>query len=200
MGNIAKTKAIRVLRSQGGTLRTSDILGLGIHPRTLYELRDSGKVTQITRGVYRLAEEPPTENIELTAAAMRVPDGVICLISALSFHRITNEVPHEVYLAIPKGRQKPKLDYPPIRVFRFSSEAYSAGIEKHAIDGTQVKIYSIEKTVADCFKFRNRIGLDVALEALRICIRNKGSRQKILEFARVCRVERVIRPYLEAIQ
>lgn len=200
MENIAMTKAIRTLRSHGGTLRTSDILRLGIHPRTLYELRDSGQVTQITRGVYRLADEPLTENIELTAAAMRVPDGVICLISALSFHHITNEVPHEVYLAIPKGRQKPKLDYPPLRVFRFSPDAYAAGIEEHAIDGTKVKIYSMEKTVADCFKFRNRIGLDVALEALRLCIRNNGSRKKILEFARVCRVERVIRPYLEAMQ
>jgi len=200
MENIAKTKALRALRSNGRTLRTSDILALGIHPRTLYELRDSGEITQITRGVYRLSDDPPAENIELIAAAMRVPDGVICLISALSFHRITNEVPHEVYLAIPKGRQKPKLDYPPLRVFRFEPEAYSSGIEQHAIDGTKIKIFSMEKTVADCFKFRNRIGLDVALEALRLCIRNKGSRKKILEFARVCRVERVIRPYLEAIQ
>lgn len=200
MENIAKTKALKTLRSHGGTFRTSDILHFGIHPRTLYELRDSGKITQITRGIYRLADQPPTENIELTAASMRVPDGVICLISALSFHRITNEVPHEVYLAIPKGRQKPKLDYPPLRVFRFSPDAYSAGIELHTIDGTKTKIYSMEKSVADCFKFRNRIGLDVALEALRLCIRNKGSRKKILEFARICRVECVIRPYIEAIQ
>ncbi len=198
--DIAKTKALKTLRLHGGTLRTSDILGLGIHPRTLYELRDSGQITQITRGVYRLSDEPPTENIELIAATIRVPDGVICLISALTFHRITNEVPHEVYMAIPKGRQKPKLNYPPLRIFRFAPEAYSSGVELHSMEGTRIKIYSMEKTVADCFKFRNRIGLDVALEALRHCIRNKGSRKKILEFARVCRVERVIRPYLEAIQ
>lgn len=200
MTNITEKKAIKTFRSEGGTLRTSDILRLGVHPRTLYKLRDSGKITQITRGVYRLADMPPVENIELAAAAMRVPDGVVCLISALSFHRITTEVPHEVYLAIPKGRQKPTLDYPPIRVFRFSYETYPAGIERHFAGGTEIKVYSMEKTVADCFKFRNRIGLDVALEALRLCIRNKGSRKKILEFARVCRVERVIRPYLEAIQ
>ncbi|HMM79238.1 MAG TPA: type IV toxin-antitoxin system AbiEi family antitoxin domain-containing protein [Pyrinomonadaceae bacterium] len=200
MENIAAKKAIKILQSHGGALRTSDILGLGIHPRTLYELRDTGRITQITRGVYQLSDEPTAENIELIAAAMRVPDGVICLISALSFHRITNEVPHEVYLAIPKGRQKPRLDFPPLRVFRFEPEAYSSGVEQHAIEGTSIKVYSMEKTVADCFKFRNRIGLDVALEALRLCIRNKGSRKKILEFARVCRVERVIRPYLEAIQ
>lgn len=200
MENAAKSKAIRTLRSHGGALRTSDILRLGIHPRTLYELRDNGQITQITRGVYRLSDEPPAENIEIIAAAMRVRDGVVCLISALSFHRITNEVPHEVYLAIPKGRQKPILNYPPLRVFRFTPEAYSTGIEQHVIDGTKVKIYSMEKTVTDCFKFRNRIGLDVALEALRLCLRNHGSRKKLLEFARVCRVERVILPYLEAIQ
>lgn len=200
MENAAKSNAIKTLRSHGGALRTSDILRLGIHPRTLYELRDNGQITQITRGVYRLSDEPPAENIEIIAAAMRVRDGVVCLISALSFHRITNEVPHEVYLAIPKGRQKPKLNYPPLRVFRFTPEAYSSGIEHHKIDGTKVKIYSMEKTVADCFKFRNRIGLDVALEALRLCLRNKGSRKRLLEFARVCRVERVILPYLEAIQ
>ena len=131
--DIAKTKALKTLRLHGGTLRTSDILGLGIHPRTLYELRDSGQITQITRGVYRLSDEPPTENIELIAATIRVPDGVICLISALTFHRITNEVPHEVYMAIPKGRQKPKLNYPPLLIFRFAPEAYSSGVELHSM-------------------------------------------------------------------
>lgn len=200
MTNITEKNAIKTFRAQGGTLRTSDILRLGVHPRTLYQLRDSGRVTQITRGVYRLSDMPPAANIELAAAAIRVPDGVVCLISALSFHRITTEIPHEVYLAIPKGRQKPKLDYPPLRVFRFSSETYSAGIERHFAGRTEIKVYAMEKTVADCFKFRNRIGLDVALEALRLCLGKNGSRKTILEFARLCRIEKVILPYLEATQ
>ena len=132
--------------------------------------------------------------------AKRVPTGVVCLISALSFHNITSEIPHEVYLAIPTGKEKPKVNFPPTRVFHFSPETYSAGIEEHVLDGVKIKIYSKEKTIADCFKFRNRIGLDVALEALRQCISKGGSRKKILDFARICRVEHVIRPYLESIQ
>ena len=192
--------ASQIFRKHGGTLRTSEILRLGVHPRTLYHLRASGEITQLSRGVYRLADLPPLENSDLTAVAKRVPTGVICLISALSFHNITNEIPHEVYLAIPTGREKPKLNFPPTRVFHFSPETYSTGIEEHILDEVKIKIYSKEKTIADCFKFRNRIGLDVALEALRQCISKGGSRKKILDFACICRVEHVIRPYLESIQ
>lgn len=193
-------EASRIFRKHGGTLRTSEILRLGVHPRTLYQLRDRGQVVQLSRGVYRLAGLPPLENSDLAAAAMRVPDGVICLISALSLHKITTEIPHEVYLAIPTGKEKPKMDFPPTRVFHFSRETYSAGVEKHQMDGHKIKVYSMEKTVADCFKFRNRIGLEVALEALRLCIRKGGSRRKIVDFSRICRVGKVIRPYLEATQ
>lgn len=193
-------KASRIFREHGGTLRTSEILRLGVHPRTLYQLREGGKVVQLSRGVYRLADLPPLENSDLAAAAMRVPDGVVCLVSALSFHKITTEIPHEIYLAIPTGKEKPKVDFPPTRVFHFSTKTYSVGVEKHQTDGRKIKIYSMEKTVADCFKFRNRIGLDVALEALRLCIGKGGSRRKIVDFARLCRIENVIRPYLEATQ
>ena len=193
-------KASRVFREHGGTLRTSEILRLGVHPRTLYQLRESGQVVQLSRGVYRLADLPPLENSDLAAAAMRVPDGIVCLVSALSFHKITSEIPHEIYLAIPTGKEKPKVDFPPMRIFHFSAETYAVGVEKHQMDGFKIKVYSMEKTIADCFKFRNRIGLDIALEALRLCIRKGGSRRKILHFARICRVERVIRPYLEATQ
>jgi len=190
----------RIFREHGGTLRTSEILRLGVHPRTLYQLRDSGNVIQLSRGVYRLADLPPLENSDLAAAAIRVPDGIVCLVSALAFHKITPEVPHEIYLAIPTGKEKPKVDFPPMRIFHFSKETYSAGIGQHKMDGQKIRVYSMEKTVADCFKFRNRIGLDVALEGLRQCLRKGGSRRKIMEFARICRVERVIRPYLEATQ
>lgn len=191
--------ASQIFRKHGGTLRTSEILRLGVHPRTLYHLRDSGRVNQLSRGVYRLADLPPLEHSDLATIARRVPAGVICLISALSFHQITNEIPHEVYLAITTGKEKPKVDFPPTRVFHFSPESYAAGIEEHVLDKVKIKIYSREKTIADCFKFRNRIGLDVALESLRQCISKGGSRKKILEFAGICRVEHVIRPYLESI-
>ncbi len=196
----AEKTAMNIFREHGGILRTSEILQRGIHPRTLYKLRDSSQIIELSRGIYRLAALTPLENSDLIVAAKRVPVGVICLISALSFHGITNEIPHEVYLAIPKGREKPHLEFPPTRVFHFSPATYSAGIEQHILDGNGVKVYSKEKTIADCFKFRGRIGLDTAIEALRQCIAKGGSRKKILEFAGICRVKNIIRPYLEAIQ
>src|SRR5476649_1020968 len=113
MNICADQKASEIFRKHGGTLRTSEILRLGVHPRTLYHLRESGKITQLSRGVYRLADLPPLENSDLATMAKRVPTGVICLISALSFHEITTEIPHEVYLAIPTGKEKPKINFPP---------------------------------------------------------------------------------------
>ena len=195
----AQENTSRIFRKHGGILRTSEILRLGVHPRTLYELRDNGKIVQLSRGIYRLADLPPLENSDLAAVAKRVQTGVICLISALSFHNITNEIPHEVYLAIPTGREKPNLKFPPARVFHFSAQSYAAGVEEHLFGGERIRIYSKEKTIADCFKFRNRIGLDVTLEALGRCIGKGGSLKKILEYAHLCRVEKVIRPYLEII-
>ena len=189
-----------IFHRYGGILRTSELLKLGVHPRTLYQMRESGEVVELSRGVYRLAELPELESSDLVAVARRVPSGVICLVSALSFHALTTEIPHEVYLAILRGKEKPRLDYPPTRVFHFSPESFSAGVEEHRADGNLIKVYSPEKTIADCFKFRNKIGLDVAIEALKMCLAKNGSHKKILEFARLCRVEKVIRPYLEAIQ
>jgi predicted transcriptional regulator of viral defense system len=200
MASPAQKEAFHIFRKHGGVLRTSEILNLGIHPRTIYQLRDNADIVELSRGVYRLAELPPLDNSDLITVAKRVPSGVACLLSALSFHGITDEIPHEVYIAVPKGKEKPKLNFPPTRVFHFSPETYSAGIEEHELERNQVKVYSKEKTIADCFKFRNRIGLDVALSALRNCLGKGGSRREILHFSRVCRVENVIRPYLEAIQ
>ena len=194
------TDAIRIFRNEGGTLRTSDALKMGIHPRTLYRLRDDLKVTEISRGVYRLTDLPSLENGDLVAVAKRAPSGVVCLISALHFHGITTEIPHEVYIAVRKGKEKPHIVFPPVRAFHFSPETYAAGIEEHIAGGVRIKVYSPEKTVADCFKFRNRIGLDVAVEAAKMCLAHGGSLRKILKFAEVCRVAKIIRPYLEAIQ
>ena len=128
-----------------------------------------------------------------------MPQSVICLISALAFHELTTQIPHEVHLALTRTSREPVLEYPPIRIYRFSKESFAAGIEIHFIDDVSVRIYSAEKTLADCFKFRNKIGLDVALESLRMYrARRRPELQKVLEFARICRVEKVVRPYLEA--
>ena len=192
-------KARAIFRDHGGTLRTGEALDAGVHPRTLYELRDVGELIQLARGVYRLAEMPPLSHPDLATVCKRVPQGVICLISALAFHELTTQIPHVVHLAITRTARTPSLEYPPLQVYRFSGQAYEAGIETLTSDGIKVRIYSAEKTLADCFKYRNKIGLDVAIEALRTYRSQRGGRlQQVLEYARICRVEQVIRPYLEA--
>ena len=199
MGDLGKNKLIEVFERNGGTLRASEAIGYGIHPRDLYKLRDAGKILQLSRGLYRLAEVEESGNTDLTSVARRVATGVICLISALSFHEITSEIPHEVFVAVPRRKESPRIDFPPVRVFHFSDETILAGVETHLIGNVPVKIFSPEKTVADCFKFRNRIGLSVAIEGLKMCLAKNGSRARILDYARVCRVEKIISPYLEAI-
>ena len=192
-------EARQVFRARGGILRTREALESGIHPRTLYAMRHSGELERRARGVYRLADMPPLSNPDLAMVGTRVPQGVVCLISALAFHDLTTQIPHLVHLALPRNTRTPKLDHPPLQVYRFSTEAFNTGVETHTIEGIDVRVYSPEKTLADCFKYRNKIGLDVAIEALRSYRRRRGARlQRVLEFARVCRVEAVIRPYLEA--
>ncbi|MBN1594070.1 MAG: type IV toxin-antitoxin system AbiEi family antitoxin domain-containing protein [Candidatus Coatesbacteria bacterium] len=193
-------RAIEVFRNQGGLLRTSEAMELGIHQRTLYLMRDKGVVENLSRGLYRLAEMPPPGRPDLVTVALKVPKGVICLISALAFFDVTTQIPHEVHVAVLLNARIPRLRYPPIRAFRFGVKAFSAGIEGHEIDGVPVQIYCLEKTVADCFKFRNKIGLDVAIEALKECrMRREFNIDKLMGFARICRVGNVIRPYIEAV-
>ncbi|HUT03246.1 MAG TPA: type IV toxin-antitoxin system AbiEi family antitoxin domain-containing protein [bacterium] len=193
-------KAKDIFCHSGGILRTKDALKTGIQPRTLYAMRDAGLVEKVSRGLYRLPNIPPIGNPDLVTVALRIPEAVICLISALTFFEVTTQVPHEVHIARIKGAEPPRLVHPPVRVFWFSRKAFSAGIETHPIDGVPVRIYCLEKTVADCFKFRNKIGLDVVIEALKECrTRRDFSIDKLMEFARICRVSNVIRPYLEAL-
>jgi predicted transcriptional regulator of viral defense system len=172
----------------------------GIHRRTLYALRDAGVLEQFGRGLYRLADGAPLGSPDLVAVSLHVPKGVVCLISALAFHEITTQVPHEVQIAIPQDNRRPRVDYPPTRVFRFSTNSFNAGVETHRLDGVPIRIYSREKTLADCFKYRSTVGLDTALEAVRL-YRQQGrvNVNRLLEFAKVCRVSRVMRPYLEAL-
>jgi predicted transcriptional regulator of viral defense system len=178
----------------------SEALAAGMTRYTLYSLRDRGVIEQVSRGVYRLAELPPIGNPDLVTVALRIPDAVICLVSALAFHGLTTQIPHQVSFALPRASRPPALDFPPIAPHRFADAAYQAGVEDHLIDGVRVRIYSAEKTLADCFKFRNRIGMDVVLEALRFCMARKEFNQgDLLRYARICRVEQVMRPFLEAL-
>jgi predicted transcriptional regulator of viral defense system len=196
----SRQKAINLFRERGGTLRTSEALRLGIHPRTLYALRDAGALEQLSRGLYRLSEMPPLAHPDLVTVALKVPQAVICLLSALAFHELTTQIPHAVHIAVESRAEAPRLGYPPLRVFWFSGLAWREGIETHMLDDVPVRIYSPTKSVADTFKYRNKIGLDVALEALRLYRRHPAfDVGELLGYARVCRVENVIKPYLEAL-
>lgn len=193
-------RAEAVFRRHRGVLRTSQALKLGIHPRILYRLRDAGRLVSVTRGVYRLAELPEPSHPDLLVVARRVPQAVICLISALSFHDLTTQIPHEVHIALPRRTRYPRLDHPPLRVFLMTGAAYTEGVETHSIEGVPLRVYGPEKTVVDCFKFRNKVGIDVAVEALRLARERKHVTPRgLLRYARLCRVERVMRPYLEAL-
>lgn len=201
MSRERESTAIELFRQHGGVLRTQDALNRGIHPRTLYQLRDEGVLIPVSRGIYRLAELPEYSQPDLLTVALRVPRAVICLVSALAYHEATNEIPHEVQIALPRRTKAPRLDFPPTRVFWFSGPALSEGIDVESIDGVDVRIYNLPKTVVDCFRFRNKLGLDVATEALNQAIKSKGvPPSEILRYARLCRIKSVILPYVEAIQ
>jgi len=194
------TKERKVFIQHGGLLRTTAALHAGIHPRTLYEMRDQGIVEQLSRGLYRLADLPPLSSPDLATVAAKIPSGVICLISALAYHEITTQIPHEVHVALPRGTEPPRLQHPPLRAFWFTGKAFTEGIEAHPMDGIALRVYIPEKTLADCFKYRNKLGLDVFLEALKLYLARKRPRtDELTKFAVICRVERLMRPYLEAL-
>lgn len=191
--------SIEIFRKHNGQLRMNEALNLGINRYTLYSLRDKGIIDQVSRGVYRLVDLPPVSNPDLVTVSIRFPKAVICLVSALAYHEITTQIPHEVYVAVPRGSRMPSLDSPPVRAHKFSYEAYNAGIEKHQIDDVIVRIYSPEKTLADCFKYRNKIGMDIVLEALKLYKeQQKFKLYELLKYAKICRVENVMKPYIEA--
>ena len=193
-------RAIAVFKKSGGILRTAQALRAGIHPSTLYHMRNVGTLEVVSRGVFRLADSEPMGNPDLVTVATRVPNGVICLISALAFHQITTQIPHEVHVALQRGAELPRLDYPPIKIYWFKDQAFTAGVETHKLDGVDIRIYCPEKTLADCFKFRNKIGLDTAVEAVRFYRERRNINvDDLMHFAAICRVKKVMRPYLEAI-
>jgi predicted transcriptional regulator of viral defense system len=196
----ALDKARGQFRKHGGMMRMAEAIQAGIHRSTLYAMRDAGVLEQLSRGLYRLADAPPLAVPDLVTVALRVPRGVVCLVSALALHDLTTQIPHEVWLAVPRDSEPPRVDYPPIRVFRFANQAFAAGIETRDMDGTKVKVYSREKTLADCFKYRNKIGLDTAVEALkRYKQQGRINGDAIMRYAQASRVANVMRPYLEAV-
>lgn len=196
----AVSEKIIKMAKKTGVLRARDLETHGISRKYLSLLCNQGILKRVGRGLYIYAEAEISANIGLAQAAKWVPHGVVCLLSALQFHNIGTQSPFEVWLAIDRKAWRPQIDYPPIRIIRFSGKALTEGIKEHQIEGVLVKIYSPAKTVADCFKYRNKIGLDVAIEALRDCrVNKKCTNAQLWEYAKVCRVAKVMKPYLEAI-
>ena len=194
-----ESKVLKALE-QEGVLRPKDLDRYGIPRKYLNRLYHKGKVERAGRGLYVLPEATPTEHQTLAEASKRVPHGIVCLLSALQFHELTTQTPFEVWLAIDRKARQTTVADPPIRTVRFSGPALKEGIETHTIGGVEIPVYSPAKTVADCFKYRNKIGLDVAIEALRDCWQErKSTMDELWHFAKICRVSNVIRPYLETI-
>jgi predicted transcriptional regulator of viral defense system len=193
--------ALQAFRDKGGTLRTRDLIALGVHTDALYMLRDSGRIVELGRGLYRLAETGEAEHPDLALVAARAPDAAVCLISALSYHDITTQIPSSVHLAVPRGSYHGITLSIPVTVYRFDPKSFNKGIETHRVGGMSLKIYSAARTVVDCFKFRNKLGLDVALEALSLARQRKRvQNRELLHYARLLRVENPMSPYLQAIE
>jgi len=196
----ARKKALDIIRHRGGIIRTREALALGIHRRTLYSLRDEREIVPVTRGLYRIAEMEIPAQVNMVDIAKKVPKGVICLLSVLSFHELTTQMPHQIWIAIDRKARKPKIAYPPVRVFHFSGASFAEGVETHSIMKQKVQIYSGAKTVIDCFRWKNEVGLDVAIEAAKDYLSRRDSiPSKLMEYAQACKVEKLVRPYLEAL-
>jgi len=195
-----RKQEILELAKQLGVLRPRDVEAAGIPREYLLRLVRQGELVRTGRGLYASADLPMTEFTSLSEVAKRVPCSVVCLMSALQYHQLTTQLPRKVWIAIEGTNWKPSLEYPSLKVVRFSGDAFNYGIEEHKINKVPVKIYSPAKTVADCFKFRNKIGLDVAIEALREARHKRAATiDDLWAAAKVCRVSQVIRPYLEAL-
>jgi predicted transcriptional regulator of viral defense system len=195
----ARNKALKLARRRRG-VTARELHVAGIHRQVLTRLVKSGELERVVRGIYRLPEHSITEHHGLVLASAAVPRAIVCLLSALQFHEIGTQLPSEVWIAVDRRGRRPTLRFPPLRVLRFTGAALADGIDVHRIEGQAVRIYNIAKTVADCFKYRNKIGIDVALEALREAWRARRFTMEELEhYARVCRVSNVMRPYLEAL-
>lgn len=183
-----------------GVLRARALVEAGLSRQRIKELTEAGKLLRLGRGLYSLPDSPVTENHDLAQVAARVPQGVICLTSALQFHGLTTASPWRISLMLPRGARPPRIEHPPVALVYASEPAYQAGIEQHVVEGVPVKVTSVAKTVADCFKYRSKVGLDVALEALKQTLEERRvTRAELCRYAQICRVENVMRPYVEAL-
>jgi predicted transcriptional regulator of viral defense system len=199
---VAQTRieSLEAIARQKDVLRARDLDQIGIPRNYLLRLVQRGALQRVGRGLYAVPNAEFTEHQSLLEAALRVPSGVICLLSALRFHNLTTQAPFEVWIAIERKAWRPRVSSPPLRVVRFSGEAFTFGVSTHRIGGMELRVYDPAKTVADCFKYRNKIGIDVALEALRDCYRRKKATiDQIWKAAQVCRVSNVIRPYMDTL-
>lgn len=191
--------AIKTFKKAGGVLTMSEALDLGIHRRELYTLRESGELETVSRGLYKL----PTKNFawpDFIVIAKKIPNSVICLISALAFYEITTQIPHYVYVALPSKAHKPKIEHPPMRYFWYTEKLLTTGVRKIQLNGFNVKIFDIEKTLIDCVKFRNKIGMDIVIEALKMYWQRKNTDiDKLFAYAKLFRVEKILRPIMETI-
>ena len=198
MGTNTTKAEIDTIRRMG-LVRPTDLESRGIPRARLYSLVQKGLVERLARGVYVASNHALTAEHAVAQAAKRVPGGVLCLLTALRFHGLTTQSPTEVWIALSEKARKPRLDYPRLRIVRFSGASLTEGVETHLIEGVKVRVYSAAKTVADCFKFRNKIGIDVAVEALKDFSRtHRGGANELARFARICRIARVLQPYLDA--
>ncbi len=194
-----ETQLVRLIQRLG-IVRPADLEAKGIPRAQLYRLVRAGSVERQARGVYVASNHAYTAEHVLAQVSKRVPNGVLCLLTALRFHELTTQAPAEVWIALPEKARKPRLGYPRLRVARFSGAALTQGVETHRLEGVHVRVYSAAKTVADCFKYRNKLGIDVAVGALRdFSRRHRGGATELARFARICRVTRVMQPYLDAI-
>ena len=195
------TQRVLGLASRKGLLRASDLDAIEAPRVVLTRLTAAGLLDKVGRGLYRLPSHPGSEHESLATVATKVPQAVFCLLTALQFHELTTQLPRQIWIAMPRGSHVPRIDYPPIRMVQMTGEVYSKGIETVERDGVKLRVYGVAKTVADCFKHRNKIGLDVALEALKDArARRKASSDDLWRYAKICRVANVMRPYMEAVE
>ncbi|MDR2214669.1 MAG: type IV toxin-antitoxin system AbiEi family antitoxin domain-containing protein [Nevskiaceae bacterium] len=194
------TQRVLDLATRKGLLRTRDLNAIKAPRIILTRLTGAGLLDKVGRGLYRASGHPGSEHESLEIVATKAPQAVFCLLTALQFHELTTQLPRQVWIAMPRGSHAPRIDYPPIRMVQMSDEVYSAGIKTVKRDGVTLRIYGIAKTVADCFKHRNKIGLDVALEALKeVRAKRRASADELWRYAKICRVANVMRPYLEIV-
>lgn len=193
-----QSRALDLIQKRG-MVRSCELDASGIPRAVISRLTASGKLERCGRGTYRLAGTASSEYESLATVSLKVPQGVFCLLTALQFHELTTQLPRQIWISMPRGSHSPRIDYPPLKMVQMAQDHYCAGIEEHERDGITLRVYGIAKTVADCFKYRNKIGLDVALEALKDArARRLVSTDDLWYYAKTCRMGNVMRPYLEA--